>query len=263
MMRTLVAALACRVQGSRLYGKPLQNLAGETSILDHILVNVDACPDIDRAVLGISEGVENIPFIDVAKRHGAGYIVGDQKDVLMRLIQCGRAGQATDIFRITTECPFTMWEMVEEAWRRHVAEERDVTALDHVTEGVGFEIYRLEALERAWRDAQDEQRSEYANAYLRTHQDEFSVAVVIPPPPLDRMDLRLTVDYPEDLVLCRRIYEAFANSGPVIPMSDIYAFCDAHPELTALVASYSDPGLVWKDVPATIGLKDKSMAPRE
>ena len=38
-MRRLVAALACRVQGQRLYGKPLQNLAAGKTILDQILDN--------------------------------------------------------------------------------------------------------------------------------------------------------------------------------------------------------------------------------
>ena len=38
-MRKLVAALACRINGSRLYGKPLQNLDIEKgiSILDNII----------------------------------------------------------------------------------------------------------------------------------------------------------------------------------------------------------------------------------
>ena len=35
-----MAALACRANGSRLYGKPLQNLAGNTTILDQIVAAV-------------------------------------------------------------------------------------------------------------------------------------------------------------------------------------------------------------------------------
>ncbi len=69
-MRRLVAALACRAGGSRLYGKPLQNLVPGKTILDQILDTMAALAPIDHAVLGISEGIENAIFVDVAKARG-------------------------------------------------------------------------------------------------------------------------------------------------------------------------------------------------
>ena len=248
MSRRLVAALACRVQGTRLYGKPLQNLVPGITILDHILDCVGASPEIDAAVLGISEGTENLPFADVAKRHGAAYIFGDQKDVLWRLIQCGRAAAATDIFRITTECPFTIWEMLSEVWARHVDDGNEITVVDRLPEGVAFEIYRLGALERCHRDGNAADRSEYVSAYPRQNQHLFDLAVVKPPAEVERMDLRLTVDYPEDLVLCRRVYEALNQLGPRIPIGEILRWLDAHPEIASLVKPYCVAEPVWDDV---------------
>ena len=255
--RKLTAALACRVQGTRLYGKPMQNLEPGAMILDFILAGITAAPEISTAVLGIAEGSENLCFANVAEKHGAGHIFGDEKDVLKRLIQCGRAAGASDVFRITTECPFICWEALPEAWSRHVVENRDITTVDHVSEGVGFEIYRLDVLERCWDLAADDQRSEYANNYPRTHQNEFNVLVIKPEAPLDRMDFRLTVDYPEDLVVCRKIYAALKKHGSHIPLSEIYAYCDANPELMELVSEYAVPGLVWEGVGADVGLSEK------
>jgi spore coat polysaccharide biosynthesis protein SpsF len=247
--RRLAAALACRVQGSRLYGKPLQNLTAGVTILDHILSAARAGGEIDEIVLGISEGVENLPFAELAHRQRVSYIVGDQVDVLWRLIQCGRAAAATDVFRITTECPFTCWELLADVWKRHVDEGNDITVVDHVPEGVHFELYTLEALERAHREGSKEDRSEYCSQYPRLHQDRFKIAIVPPPAVFRRLDLRLTVDYPEDLVLCRRVYEALSAKGPRIPIADIVGFLDAHPETTALVAPYVDPSPLWDIVP--------------
>lgn len=245
MKRKLVAALACRVQGSRLYGKPLQNLAPDYMILEHILACIDATSEIETAVLGVSEGTENEPFVRLAGQRGIGHIIGGQKDVLMRLIQCGQAAGASDIFRITSECPFTAWELLPEAWSRHLKEDNEITAADGICEGTGFEIYRLGALERAWQRAAEDERSEYANAYPRRHQDEFRIGVVQGAPPLDRMDIRLTVDYPEDLVLCRHIYADLKYLGPRIPLADIVAYCDTHPDLYSLVKPFNVPGTVW------------------
>lgn len=248
MSRKLVAALACRVQGTRLYGKPLQNLEAGYTIIDHILRCIGETPEIAEAVLGISEGVENQPFIDIAKKHGAGHIIGDQTDVMWRLVQCGREGDATDVFRITTECPFTAWELLADAWARHVAEDLEISAVDCLAEGVGFELYRLDALERAHREGLESDRSEYVNCYPRENQHRFRIGVTKPAPPLDRMDVRLTVDYPEDLVLCREVYAALKDLGPRIPMDRIIEFYDSRPDLVALVAPYAVPGAVWDGV---------------
>jgi spore coat polysaccharide biosynthesis protein SpsF len=245
MSRRLAAALACRVQGTRLYGKPLQNLEPGVTIIDHILDCVFATPQINAAVLGISEGVENLPFAEVARRHGAQYIIGDQRDVMWRLILCGRAAAATDVFRITTECPFTVWEAVGEAWQRHVDHDNDVTVTDRLPEGAHFEIYTLAALERCHRDGADGDRSEYVSNYARRNRHEFKIEVVPCPAALERMDLRLTVDYPEDLVLCRRVYAALKERGPRIPLAEIVAWLDANPSIVDLVRPYTDPVALW------------------
>ena len=89
MKRSLVAAIACRNQGSRLYGKPIQNLDVENGvrILDNIIHCLRSVHCIDEIVLGISEGVENEVFKSVAEAHGLRYVVGDEKDVLSRLVR--------------------------------------------------------------------------------------------------------------------------------------------------------------------------------
>ena len=108
MKRRLVAAIACRNQGARLYGKPLQNLDVEHSvrILDTIIDCLRTLPCIDEIVLGISEGVENEVFKRVAEEKGLRYVVGDQIDVLARLVACGQLAGATDMFGVTSESPF-------------------------------------------------------------------------------------------------------------------------------------------------------------
>lgn len=246
-MRKLVAALACRAGGARLYGKPLQRLGGGVTILDQILNTVDAVPCIDTAVLGISEGKENDVFEDIAAARGIGFIRGDQKDVLMRLIQCGRKGGATDVFRVTTECPFLWSEPIEAAWVEHVENKYDITAADGAPEGVNFEIYSMGALTKCHERGDESHRSEFCSLYAREHMDEFRVNVLRPEPDLDRLDLRLTVDNPEDLVVCRRIFEAFTAEAPLIPITTIVRFLDDNPHLKQLVAPFVEPHRIWPD----------------
>jgi spore coat polysaccharide biosynthesis protein SpsF len=251
--RRLVGAFACRAGGSRLYGKPLQNLDRGVTILDAILQGAQAGSELHDVVLGIAEGVENLHFIDFAHKYKVGYILGDEKDVLWRLIQCARAGRATDVFRITTECPFIPWEFLGEAWRRHCEEDNDFTVIDHLPTGVGFEIFRAEVLELSHAKGNERERSELCSLYMLNHLADFRVGLIEPPPALKRPDLRLTVDYAEDLILCQAVYRALKHLAPRIPVADIIAYIDAHPEKHRPVEQFHEPGPHWAPVLARLG----------
>ncbi|MCK6406661.1 MAG: hypothetical protein L6Q60_11660 [Rhodocyclaceae bacterium] len=244
MKRRLVAAIACRNQGSRLYGKPLQNLdvAQSVRIIDNIIACLRTLPCIDEIVLGISEGVDNEVFKEVASSMGLRYVVGDQIDVLSRLVACGRLAGATDIFRVTSESPFLYFEEVEDLWRLHQDESFDATFMDEVIDGCGFEIIRQEALERSHANGDRRHRSELCTLYIREHPAEFNVHKAQPPEVLVRKDLRLTVDNPEDLAVCRIAYSVFRDLAPRIPVAQIVAFLDANPRLIEWIAPYTEIG---------------------
>lgn len=245
MSRRLVAALACRNNGSRLYGKPMQMLTENITILDQIINALKCFSVVDEIVLGISEGNMNAIFVDVAHKHGTSYIFGDPHDVLMRLVQCGRMGRATDVFRVTTECPWFAYDMLEPLWKKHVENGNDITVCDRLPEGLNFEIYTQEALERSHKMGSAIDRSEFCSNYPRKHPKEFKIEVVLPPEKLQRMDLRVTVDYPEDLILCREITKASLASMPLVPVEQIVRFLDSRPDIKSLVAPFVVAEPLW------------------
>ena len=244
MKRRLVAVIACRNQGSRLYGKPLQNLDVEKGvrILDNIVDCLQTIGCIDEIMFGISEGMENDVFRKIAEEKGLRYIVGDQVDVLSRLVQCGQLAGATDVFRITSESPFLYFEPVEDLWRRHQAEQADATFMDDIIDGCGFEFIALRTLEEAHAKGEKKHRSELCTLYIREHLQQFKVIKANPPQELIRRDLRLTVDNPEDLAVCRVVYGAFKELAPKIPITDVVRFLDAHPKLIEMVAPFTAVG---------------------
>lgn len=244
MSRKLVAALACRNQGSRLYGKPLQNLNVENGvrIVDNIIDCMRTIDCIDEIVLGISAGIENEVFMAIAEEKGLRYVVGDQIDVLSRLIKCGKLAGATDIFRVTSESPFLYFESVEDLWRLHKGEQADAAFMDDVVDGCGFEIVSLKALEESHVKGDAKHRSELCTLYIREHYQNFKIVKANPPMELIRRDLRLTVDNPEDLAVCRIVFEAFKSSAPRISVLEIVKFLDLNPRLIELVAPFTENG---------------------
>lgn len=244
MRRRLVAVLACRNQGSRLYGKPLQNLdvALGVRIIDNIIDCLNSLECIDEIVLGISEGVDNEVFKDIAKKNDLRYIVGDQQDVLSRLVECGKLASATDIFRVTSESPFLYYDQVINLWEKHKLENADATFMDDVIDGCGFEILSFKSLEESHLKGEERHRSELCTLYIRENYKKFHIIKALPPESLIRKDLRLTVDNPEDLVVCRAVYSRFKELAPRLPVEEIVKFLDDNPYLKELIAPYTDSG---------------------
>jgi spore coat polysaccharide biosynthesis protein SpsF len=249
LSRKLIAGLACRITGSRLYGKPLQNIAPGVTILAQIVALIRAEQIVDEVVLAIAETPENEPLVLAAGALGCPYVRGSESDVLGRLITAAEAHGASDVLRKTTESPFFEIDGMHGAWEQHVADGNDITVVDHVPLGTAVEIYSVEALKRSHAEGKDEDRSELVSNYARYNQRLFKVGLVLPEPKLRRLDVRLTVDYPEDLVLCREIYAALADRAPSIPLADIIEFVDSRPDLKALVDPYVYDLPIWDGAP--------------
>lgn len=244
MKRRLVAALACRNQGTRLYGKPLQNLDIERGIkiIDNILDSLNGLNFIDEVILGIAQGKDNEVYKDIAESRGLRFIVGDQLDVLHRLILCGEVSGATDIFRVTSESPFLYFERAEACWQAHRESEYDATFMEDVVDGCGFEIIKLGALKVSHNKGDKRHRSELCSLFIRENINSFKIRKFVPPAPLIRKDLRLTVDYPEDLIVCRAVFQAFKNQAPFVPLASIIEFLDRNPQLISLISPFSESG---------------------
>ena len=248
-MRKLVAALNVRNNSKRLYAKPLQNLSDEITVLDQIINTIKKFRKIDEIIIGIADGSENLSYIDFCNKRNIKFITGSEIDVLERLIKCGVESKATDIFRVTTECPFIWMDNFDKIWKNHVENNNDITVTDNLPEGTALEIYKIESLKFIHKNCETKYRSEIFSRYPRNNTKEFKVKVIEPPKILQRIDIRLTIDYPEDLVMCREIYNKFKNEIPNVNISKIINYLDKNDEVKQLVKKRINhtQTLIWQN----------------
>lgn len=242
-MKKLVLALACRNNGSRLYGKPLQSLDIKSglTIMDNIINSLKKVKCVKDIVLGISKGVENEDFVKYAKFNNIKYIRGNEIDVLSRLIKCGKKTSASDILRITSESPFPYVEKIQKLWKYHCKNENDATFLDEIIDGCSFEIISLKSLIKSHKKGTKKHKSELCTLYIRENIKQFKVKIFKPNKNLIRKDLRLTVDYPEDLIVCREIYK-FVKKNKKSKLLDKIKFLDKRNDLKKLIKPYCEEG---------------------
>lgn len=245
MKRKLIASLAVRNRSTRLYGKPLQNLdvKEQVSVLDYLVKLLRTLPSIEKISLAIAEGDENLEYVSYAKKNELSYVIGSEKDVLARLIASGENCGATDVLRRSSESPYPYFEAIEPGWKQHVEGGYDFTCINNIPDGSSIEIINLEALKSSHKNGEDRHRSEFCSLYIRENKDKFKINQLIVPDNIKRTDIRVTIDNPEDLIVCRAIYAKFKDKVPLIPVVDIIRFLDENPHLKSLVEPFIEEGL--------------------
>jgi spore coat polysaccharide biosynthesis protein SpsF len=230
--KSVDAILACRNGGSRLYGKPVQPLViGNMTILDSLIQYIRAIHSIRNIILAIAEGDENRVFVQYADNNSLPYAIGEEEDVLGRLIKAAGQYQTHYVFRTTTECPFVLYEYADSLIKEFFDGDYDWACYEETPEGTGFEVIKTEALKACHERGEKKHRSELVTLYIFENQEEFKLLKMRLPQELCRPEVRLTVDYAEDLVFCQKVYSALRRKDRLIRVEEIIKFWDEHPDL--------------------------------
>ena len=156
------------------------------------------------------------------KKNKIKFFYGSDKDVLKRLVTGAKVAEATDVFRVTAESPFLSHEYFEKIWMNHKKQDNDLTIFSNNIDGMGFEIFKKKALEISHRKGQSKHRSELCDLYIRENLDKFKVRFFVGGK--INKNYRLTVDNPEDLILCRKIFIKYQKDYPLIELKKINNF---------------------------------------
>jgi N,N'-diacetyllegionaminate synthase len=226
----IAAVIACRVESGRLFGKPIQNLSNFT-ILDFLINQIKTSNKISEVVLAVSENQGNQIFIDYAKKNNLKFVIGDDRDVLQRLIKGAELVDANIIFRVTSENPFIYWEGIDTLIKKHIKENSEFSFIDNLPIGSGYEIINLESLKKSHKFGNKRHRSELCSLYIYEHQKDFKILRSQPSRELKKPHLRLTVDTPEDLLVARKIYESLGSDLKPIPLKKIINFLEKYPNI--------------------------------
>ena len=160
--------------------------------------------------------------------------------MLSRLIKAAKKTKATDILRITSESPFPYLENFSKIWLKHVSNNYDATFLDKIIDGCGFEIIKTNVLIKSHNNGKKKHKSELCSLFIRENNKLFKINRIFPDRRYFRKDLRLTVDNPEDLIVCKAIFKHFQNRK--ISLKKIINFIDKKLYLKKIIKPFCKNG---------------------
>jgi spore coat polysaccharide biosynthesis protein SpsF len=238
MLRRVVVVQA-RTSSTRLPGKVLLDLCGRPMLAQQ-LRRLRALQRADEIVLATTTNDGDDALVRLAQAEGVRWFRGSEHDVLGRYLGAAREARADVVVRVTSDCPLLdPWET-----DRVIAALLDpAVPCDYAANivertlprGLDTEALFRDVLERVGRLGVSAAAREHVTWFLvRERPDLFVLRSVTAP--RDDSDLRWTVDTPEDLELCRRLYEALGLGDRVAPYAEVVAWLRAHPEVARLNA---------------------------
>jgi len=229
----IVAIIQARMGSSRLPGKVLKDLGGET-VLARVVRRLQRSRQIARIIVATTTAPGDEVIVAECDRLQALCFRGAEQDVLDRYYQAARANAADAVVRVTSDCPLIDPELVDETvevFRDKHADYASNVFPRTYPRGLDTEVFSFDALDRAWREAREAHQREHVTPYLYEHPQIFKLASLSGAADYSRY--RWTLDTREDLELLRAIYSRFDGRDD-FSWKEVLRLMEREPELAEL-----------------------------
>tara|TARA_B100000242_G_C43050674_1_gene490855 strand:- start:336 stop:1097 length:762 start_codon:yes stop_codon:yes gene_type:complete len=204
------AIIQARMSSTRLPKKVLMPLIDDLSILDLQVRRLKKCDFIDNIILATSRRPEDKVLKDHADSLNIDFFTGSESNVLERFFECASQYELDQIIRVTADDPFKDPKVIEMAFEIFTEGNFDYvsnTLKPTFPEGIDIEIFSYDSLSRAYSEASLNSEKEHVTPYIWKNKDSFKIKNF--EADVDYSEIRLTVDYEEDLILARKILKNF------------------------------------------------------
>jgi spore coat polysaccharide biosynthesis protein SpsF len=230
-----VAIIQARLGSTRLPRKVLLPLAGRP-MLAHVIERVRRATRVDEVLVATTTNEADAEIVGLCEELDCPSFRGDEQDVLDRYFQAAKARDASNVVRVTSDCP-----VIDPAIIDDVLGALADTGADYASNiaprrtfprGLDTEAFTFATLERCWREATEPSSREHVTAFIYRHSEFFSLECVTHFK--DCSAHRWTVDTPEDYALVERVYRHFGHNRFL--WQDVLALLELHPDWANLNA---------------------------
>ena len=210
-MPKTVAIIQARLGSDRLPGKVLLDLDGQP-MLNWVVRRVRRAKSIDQVVIATTDHPRDQRLVEYCKRQEWPVFVGPERDVLTRYLGAAKEFSATEIVRITSDCPLIDPSVIDDVvglFKPSVEFDYCCNFFPNRTypRGLDVECLSLVALQHADRLATTCELREHVTLAIYRNPTQFRIGSTTSQQ--DFSSWRWTVDTADDLLLIRSILAEF------------------------------------------------------
>lgn len=223
--------IQARVGSKRFPKKILKSIYGKT-LIEHEILRIKKSKLVKKIILATTDRQEDDILEKIANKLSVIFFRGSVENVLERYYQAAKKFKIETIVRITGDCPLIDAKVIDcviSFYRKQSADY--VSNVDPPTfpDGMDVEVFSFTALKKAHKSAKLPSDREHVTSYIRNHKDIFSVLNLKARDNFS--NLRLTLDYPSDLVTIRNIYKKLYKKDPYFSNDDVISLFLKSPQL--------------------------------
>lgn len=227
-----IICIQVRNCSKRLKNKALITLYNNKLI--EILINrLKASKKASSIVLCTSNDTGDDILQEIAIKNKIDYIRGSKTNIASRFVLAANKNDADYIVRVTGDDILTDVTLLDNLISQHQIVKSDYLAYKGLPNGVGAEIISKRSLSLIADKADDKIHLEYLTWYLEDNSNNFEIKKILPDEHLRREDIRITLDYQDDLIVLILLLSSVAD--PLnINTEYIIRFLDNNPEIKML-----------------------------
>jgi len=247
-MTKIIGTIEARMGSSRLPGKTMMELHDGEPLLACVVRRFRACRTLADVVVATSTEAGDDVIADWCQRNGVSHFRGSEENVLARVAGAAQAFKADAIVQMGADSAYLDFELIDQLVGLYQGGGYDYVCNDLTLTyplGIYGHVVRVSALQGLLErnDLTEHDRSDVVR-FIWEHPELYRRLTIEAPPELARPDLRLTIDYPEDMAQAKALYAHFG--GPLFTTPQIIALSQKAPEMfagTAALVQHSAPFL--------------------
>lgn len=228
----ILGLIQARMGSRRFPGKVLERIDGKPLIFI-LLQRLKSSKRVDHFVVATTVLPEDDLLVKALRGMGYHVFRGHPIDVLDRFYKAASLFDVDYVVRITADNPLTDPDFMDEAVLKAISERADYVSFVDLPLGSAVEVISFKALELAHREAKAPYQREHVTPYINENPDKFKVLFLKAGISSTFDDLRLTVDYPEDLELLKVIFMRMRGRARW-GIREVVKLLEANPELSLL-----------------------------
>lgn len=242
----VVASIEARIGSSRLPGKVLMDICGRPA-LGRIIDRLRACSTVDDIVLATTTSSRDDILESWGRSEGVAVFRGSEEDVLDRVVGAQRFMGSDIVVEVTGDCPLIDPKIIDLGVETFFANSCDVVTNARVAsfpQGADVQVFRLDLLADVASRIFDSAVREHVSLYFYENPSLYRIIHLMADHSHKCSDLRLQLDYQEDLDLIRQIYSRLIPKyGVLFSVPEILKLLEREPSLRHINAHCAEKAL--------------------
>ena len=217
--------IQARMGSTRLPGKVLKNYKSKNLL--NVLVNrLNKSQNIQKIIICTTKLKQDERIVRFCKKNNINFFRGENQDVLSRYYFAAKKFQSKIIIRITSDCPFIDFRILDKMIKKFKNNNIDYYANSYplptkFPDGMDIEIFKFSTLKKTFKNAKLPSEREHVTPFM------FNSKIF----KCRKLDLyknfskyRFCVDFKEDFLLFKKIIDHYKNNVYNLSMYELIKF---------------------------------------